>query len=198
MYYFARHGVVGVNIGYRLAPEAKFPDSSKDVGSALDWLRANATTLHVDPGQIFLLGHSAGAAHAASYAYDPGVHPSGGPGLRGLIIVSGRVRADSLPQNPNAKRVAAYYGEGADYERCSPISHIIAASVPTLVAMSEFENPMLDVYCCELAYRLAKAKNRAPHIVRIKGHNHSSIMTHFNTEDDRLGREILDFINDPK
>ena len=30
--------------------------------------------------------------------------------LAGSIVVSGRVRADNLPTNPNARKVEAYYG----------------------------------------------------------------------------------------
>lgn len=198
LFYFARYGIVGINMGYRLAPDATFPDASHDVGSVVAWVRDHAEQFGVDPHQIFLLGHSAGAAHAASYAYDSSIHPADGPGLRGLIVASGRVRADSLPENPNAARVAVYYGDPSGYDRCSPVSHVSTDSVATMIAVAEFENPLLDVYCCELAYRLAQLKRRAPPFVRVRGHNHSSLMTHFNTEDERLGREILAFIANPR
>src|SRR5579863_2576648 len=107
--YFARHDIVGINIGYRLAPEIRYPDGSRDVGAAIAWTRRNALEFGISPSRIFLMGHSAGAAHAATYAYERRLHPTGGPGIAGLIVISGRMRADNLPENPNAARVEAYY-----------------------------------------------------------------------------------------
>lgn len=69
-----------------------------------------------------------------------------------------------------------------------------AESVPTFIAFAEYENPLIDLYCTELAFRLATAKRRAPPLLRLRGHNHSSIVAHFNTAEDLLGREVLHFI----
>src|SRR6185437_8457543 len=119
--YFARHGIVGVNTGYRLAPEIQYPEGSRDVGAAVDWIRTHARDFSVDPARIFLMGHSAGAAHAATYAYARHLHGADGSGLAGLIVVSGRVRADNLSENPNAARVETYYGKDSSvYDHCSP------------------------------------------------------------------------------
>lgn len=196
--YAARHGIVGVNMGYRLAPDARYPEASRDVGSVVQWVRENADQIGVDGSRIFLMGHSAGGAHAGLYAYDRRLQPAGGHGLAGLIIVSGRVRADTLPENPNAKKVEAYYGsDSARLDDGSPVSHIDATSVPTLVAWGEYENPLLDVYCAELAYRLAAAKRKSPPVVYLKGHNHTSMIAHLNTAEDTLGSAIRGFIDRP-
>ena len=146
------------------------------------------------------MGHSAGGAHVGSYAYNREFHPGGRHGLRGLIIVSGRVRAETLAENPNAKKVEAYYGttDAAKLDRFSPVSHVDADSVPTLVAWGEFENPLIDLHCSELVYRLAAAKRRSPPVVWLKGHNHTSMIGHFNTAEDFLGQAILDFVERPR
>lgn len=196
--YFARHGMVGVNIGYRLAPEARYPEATRDVASVVHWVRENADQIGVDRDRIFLMAHSAGGAHAGSYAYDRRLQPKDGPGLAGLIIVSGRMRADNLPENPNAKKVEAYYGSDPKVlDDCSPVSHIDAASLPTFVAWGEYENPLIDVYCAELAYRLAAAKRKSPPVVYMKGHNHTSMIAHLNTAEDTLGRAIRAFVERP-
>jgi acetyl esterase/lipase len=197
--YFARHHIVGVNIGYRLAPEIQYPEGNRDVGAALAWLRKRAAELNVDPARIFLMGHSAGAAHAATYAYERRLYPTEGAGIAGLIVISGRVRADNLPENPNAARVEAYYGKDASrFDGASPVSHVTADSLPTFVAWSEFENPLLDVYCAELVHRLGIARRRTPPVAWLKGHNHTSIVAHMNLEEDILGSAIRAFIDDPK
>jgi len=191
----ARGGVVGVNMEYRLAPEFKYPAASDDVAGALAWTRANIARFGGDPARIFLMGHSAGAAHTGSYAYDARRHGKDGPRIAGHIVVSGRVRAEMRADNPNRSKVAAYYGEDAALqEDCSAVSHINAASVPTMIAMAEFDNPLIDIHCIELAHRLAQAQNRAPRTLWLEGHNHTSIIAAMDTADDRLGGEILDFI----
>jgi acetyl esterase/lipase len=194
--YFARNGVVGINIGYRLGRDVGYPGASEDVASAIAWTRAHAAELGVARDRIFLMGHSAGAAHAGSYAYDKRLQPAGGPGIAGFIVVSGRVRADDRPENPNADKVVAYYGtsDAARLDDASPVRHVDAGSVPTFVAWGEFENPLLDVHCAELVFRLAEAKKRSPPVFWLKGHNHTSTIAHVGTSDEALGRKVLEFI----
>jgi len=197
LYYFARHGIVGINAGYRLAPEAPYPEASRDIAEIVRWMRENADKLGVDRSRIFLMGHSAGGAHVGSYAYDKRHHPKEGPGIAGLIVVSGRVRADNRDDNPNARRVEAYYGSDPTvFEDVTPITHVEATSVPTFIAMAEFENPLIDIYCLELALRLAVVKGRAPPLLWLKGHNHTSIIGHINTAEDRLGSALREFIDE--
>jgi acetyl esterase len=195
LYYFARHGIVGINSGYRLAPEARYPEATRDIATIVRWTHENAERLNIDPQRIFLMGHSAGGAHVGSYAYDKRLHPADGPGIAGLLIISGRMRADDRADNPNARRVAEYYGsDAAIYDDVSPVSHIDRHSVATFIATAEFENPLIDVYCFELAYRLAAAKGHAPPFAWLKGHNHTSIIGHFNTAEDILGQVCREFI----
>lgn len=201
LYYFAHHGIVGVNIGYRLGGDATYPGATEDIASVVRWAHTQAGDIGVDPSRIFLMGHSAGCAHAGSYAYDKRRHPeSSGPGIAGLIVVSGRVRAENLPENPNASKVVAYYGtsDANLLNDVSPVSHVGPDSVPTFVAWGEYENPLLDVHCAELVSRLAAAKRRSPPLVWLRGHNHTSMIAHINTAEDTLGRAMLDFISDPR
>jgi acetyl esterase len=200
LYYFARHGVVGINIGYRLAGDAQYPAATQDVASVVKWAHDHASEIGVDPTRIFLMGHSAGAAHAGSYAYDKRLQPPGGPGIAGFIVVSGRVRAENRPENPNAQKVVAYYGSSDPdiLDDVSPVNHVDADSVPTFVAWGEYENPLIDVHCAELVYRLSTAKRRSPPIVWLRGHNHTSMIAHINTAEDFLGSAMLDFIAEPR
>lgn len=198
--YFARHGIIGVNIGYRLAGDAMYPGATQDVAAAVRWVRDQAEEIGVDAANMFLMGHSAGCAHIGSYAYDKRLHPQSGPGVRGLVIVSGRVRAEMEADNPNARKVETYYGT-ADAEKLddySAVSHVDAGSIPTFVAWGEYENPLIDVHCAELVYRLGRAKRRAPPTMWLKGHNHTSTIAHFNTAEDDLGRAILAFMAEPR
>lgn len=198
--YFARHGIVGVNMGYRLAGDAKYPGATEDIASVVKWVREHAGEIGIDASRIFLMAHSAGAAHAGSYAYDKRLQPSAGPGIAGFIVVSGRVRAETLVENPNAHKVATYY-ETTDTSRLdevSPVSHVGPDSVPTFVAWAEYENPLIDLHCAELVHRLAAAKRRSPPVFWLRGHNHTSAIGHINTAEDDLGRALLEFIANPR
>ena len=196
--FFARHGIVGVNMGYRMAPECQYPGASEDVGRVVAWAHENAARFGADPARIFLMAHSAGCAHAGSYAYDKRLHPAAGPGIAGLMIISGRVRAETLDENPNARKVEAYYGrDPARHVDASSVTHVDAKSPPTLIAIAQYENPLIDLHCMELAHHLAQAKRRAPPFLWLRGHNHTSAIAHLNTADDLLGQALLDFIAAP-
>jgi acetyl esterase len=195
LYYFARNGCLGINMEYRLAPEAAFPAGAEDVAAAVRWASAHAAALGGDPARIFVVGHSAGASHVASYACDPNIGVEPDAGLAGIVLVSGRLRADARPENPNAAGVRAYYGEDeALYDKRSPVRWAERCPVPVMLAIAEFENPLLDVYCAEFFWRYAAAQGRAPRFLRLRNHNHISMVAHFNTGEDIVGREILDFV----
>ncbi len=198
--YFARNNVVGINIGYRLADDTRYPGATEDAATVVAWAHEHASEIGIDPNRIFLMGHSAGAAHTGSYAYDKRHHPAAGPGLAGHLVVSGRVRAETRLENPNAQKVVSYYGtDNADgLADVSPVSHVDGNSVPTFVAWAEFENPLIDVHCAELVFRLAQAKCRSPSSMWLRGHNHTSSIGHINTAEDALGLAMLDFIANPR
>jgi acetyl esterase len=196
--FFARHDIIGINMGYRMAPECQYPGASYDVGSMVAYAQTHATKLGIDPSRIFLMGHSAGGAHVGSYAYDRRLHPTSGPSLAGVIIISGRVRAETLAENPNARKVEAYYGtDPAVLNDASPVSHIDASSPPTFIAIAQFENALIDIHCMELAHRLSQAKRRSPPFLWLRGHNHTSSVAHLNTAENLLGKALLEFIDDP-
>lgn len=197
--YLAQRGIAAINVGYRLVAHATYPGATHDIAAAVAWARAHADEYGWNPERIYLMAHSAGAAHTGSYAYDPSFATGERPPLAGMIVISGRVRIDNLDENPNARRVEQYYGTDAtQFERYSPVSHIDRNSVPTFVAWAEFENPLIDVYCAELVLRLAQAKRKSPPMMWLAGHNHSSAIAHIGTSDDRLGQAIVSFILDPK
>ena len=62
------------------------------------------------------------------------------------------------------------------------------------VAVAEYDNPYLDRYCLEFAHKVAEARGVVPRFVRLSRHNHYTITAHINTEEEFLGREMLDFV----
>ena len=196
--YFARNGCVGVNMEYRLAPEAAYPAGAEDVACAIAWIKENAWEFGGNPERIIVMGHSAGAAHAAAYVCDPAARPAGGPGVAGLVLISGRLRADARPDNPNAHGVRAYYGADESLYECrSAVTYAGRVDVPLFVAIAEYENPYLDAYAAEFLHRVGMVRGRVPRFIQLRGHNHTSIVAHFDSGEDSLGRELLGFIARP-
>jgi acetyl esterase/lipase len=194
--YFARNGFLGVNATYRLAPAAQWPAAAQDVGSLVAWLRDNAVKYGGDPGRIFLIGHSAGATHVATYAYLKELQPAQGPGVAGIVLMSGRYHFDPHPNDPNLKNFQAYFGTNASqYPARSPISHVKQAPrLPTFIVVSEYDNPDLDTQGAMLLAALCERDRACPRFTRMEKHNHLSMVYQFNTADEALGREVIEFI----
>ena len=61
----------------------------------------------------------------------------------------------------------------------SPVTHAAASALPVMIAIAEFENPLLDLYGLELAHSIAISRRRGPRFLRLAGHNHISMVAHF-------------------
>ena len=195
--WFARHGFVGVNLEYRLAPEVPYPGGAQDVALACRWLASHVSEFGGNAERLCLMGHSAGGTHVGTListsAQDLRMNLDHGAGC--AVLVSARLRADRLPMNPNASGVEAYFGkDAAQYDALSPVTHAANVKIPVLVANAEFENPLLDLYGLEFALALGRARGVAPLHLSVMDHNHVSIMAHFNTEEHFLGDQIVAFI----
>lgn len=195
---FARHGWLALNVEYRLAPSAAWPEGARDIRDAVHWAAANAAAYGGDPRRIFLFGHSAACAHCATATWDARVRPAGGLPLAGLVLASPRMRADVRPENPNAHGVRAYYGSDQTlYRDRSPISHVRADAPPTFVAIAQYENPLIDFYGFELANRLAQLcdtdGSAMPRFAQYPDHNHVSLIAQFNSPHNRFGAEVRDW-----
>ncbi len=194
--WFAREGMLGINATYRLAPQAKWPSGAEDVRGMVKWAQGNAAKFGGDGRRIYLIGHSAGSTHVASYIFDKSLQPAEGPGVAGAVLISGRYRLEYDPNDPNGRNMQAYFGEDAStYAARSPITHIRdGARVPVFTVVTEYDNPGLDVVGAELFAALCARDGACPRFRRLEKHNHLSEVFAFNTADEQLGREILEFM----
>jgi len=81
-----RLGIVGVTVGYRLAPEVAYPGAIEDCYLALRWTVDHATELGVRPDRIGIGGVSAGGGLAAALALM--ARERGGPGVAFQLLDS--------------------------------------------------------------------------------------------------------------
>lgn len=77
-------GVVGVSVGYRLAPEHPHPAPLEDCYAGLEWTARNAEELDIDPDRLIIWGSSAGGGLAAGIALL--ARDRGGPALAHQIL----------------------------------------------------------------------------------------------------------------
>jgi len=195
LFWFAQQGFVAVNVEYRLAPAASFPAGPLDVASAIQWTVDNIARYGGDPACIIAIGHSAGGSHLASYLLDPDIDVVPSPAIRAAIFVSARLRLEIASDNPNADNVAACFGRDPNTLTArSPVMHADRCRWPVMIAFAEFENRHLDTYSLEFAHRLSQGRRCAPRVIQCIGHNHTSIVAHFNSGDDNLGNAMLDFL----
>lgn len=79
-----RHGVVGVAVEYRLAPEHPGPAQAEDCYATLEWMAAHADELAIDPDRIIASGMSVGGGLSAAVALLS--RDRGGPRLAGQLL----------------------------------------------------------------------------------------------------------------
>jgi acetyl esterase/lipase len=189
--FFARHGFVGVNVEYRLAPAAPFPAGAHDVKQALAHVAQHASGWGGDASRMVVIGHSAGGSHVASCLCDPRLQSQRTP-VAAAVLVSARLRADLLLSNPNAAGVQAYFGtDPAALAQNAPTAHAQHWGVPSLIAVAEYENPWLDVYAAEFCHQVGLAQGHIPQMVWVPEHNHTSIVAHLDSETDNFFSEQL-------
>ena len=100
------------------------------------------------------------------------------------------------PDDPNLTNFQAYFGtDPTRYPAQSPINYVKGAKpMPTFIVISEYDNPDLDTQGALLFGALCERDRACPRFTRMELHNHLSMVYQFNTADDALGRQILEFI----
>ena len=131
-------GYLSISIDYRLNGVAKWPAPIHDVKAAIRWMRANASSLGIDPQRIAVVGHSAGghlALFAAGTANRPEFEgdsgtPRAGTGLAACIAFYPVTVINAQSYAP------ALLGEGSDdaaNRAASPTTYVGKGFAPTLL-----------------------------------------------------------------
>jgi triacylglycerol lipase len=184
----ARHGMLGVNINYRLAPKAHWPSGPQDVGAALAWVKASAARFGGDPARVYLLSTSAGANHVASYIAFREFQRADASPVAGAMFISGT--PFDLSTYP-MQAFARYFGDEASrYAALSPTPGLIALDIPLLVAWAGFDPERIAQQSVDLVAALEKA-GRKPRAVFLKTHGHISGADSIGTADTELSEQIL-------
>lgn len=164
----AKHGMVGVNIDYRLAPKAPWPAAAQDVGSAVRWVHANIAKYGGDPDRIVLWGHSAGANDVADYVAHAELQGAEAASVKGAIMLSPFYAADPGPAPKHA-----YYGSDKALQSASTVIAGLAKSrIPLFFADSEFDPEPFQGFVETARGTLCQVPARCPAYVHLLNHNH--------------------------
>lgn len=127
---FASRGIITIVADYRLYPEVRYPAFLEDGAAAVRFARDKVLAHGGDPGQLYLMGHSAGAYIAAMLALDPRYLEAEtmAPGdLAGVIGLAGPY--DFLPiKDPAIKEIFST----APIDETQPIHYTATAQTPPL------------------------------------------------------------------
>lgn len=186
-------GMIGVNVTYRLAPAHPWPAAAVDLRDAIGWVRAQAAGFGGDPARIILMGHSAGAAHAAAYAAQPALRDAAGGGIAGLVLVSGLYDIARLA--PSAG-LDAYYGDDlALHAERGSLDGLAASTLPIIQATAALDPPdFIQQGALLQAALCARPAGCAPALARLAGHNHLSTVFAIGTADRQLSDAIAGFV----
>ena len=192
----ARQGFVGVNMSYRLAPDAGWPAVQHDIADALAWIGANAAVLEGDPNSVVLMGHSAGATHVACY-----LAQSGPPAdqVKAAVLLSATLHAtpdqDVGPEDgPFIGHERAYFSEDpALYAGRGALPGLVECGVPIMAVSPEFDPPFFKRHHENLA-RILTSDGSIHRVELLPGHNHMSQIFCLNTRDTMLGEAVLGFV----
>lgn len=192
MLWAVKNGFVGVNMTYRLAPQAPWPAGSEDIASTIQWITTSIAARGGDPARIYLMGHSAGAIHVAGYVSHPELHKVEGGGITGAIMVSGIY---DLTASPAGDAEIAYFGaDTSRYAERSSLGGLQMTAIPLMIAAAELDPPRFIDQFNRLKDARCKAAGGCAHAILLPQHSHMSEVYSINTSEDRLTREILEFV----
>jgi len=170
------HGMVGVDVDYRLAPKDPWPAGAEDLKAAVAWTRDHIAEHGGDPDRIILWGHSAGANHVEDYVGHAELHGPEWAGVRGAIIMSPFYAAGSSepPGAAGARGGNPYYGTDTSLSgEAAANARMQKVSIPIYLVNAEYDPPFMLAYGESLDKALTDAGK--PHGRQVlKDHGHLS------------------------
>jgi triacylglycerol lipase len=196
MLWAVKNGFIGVNMTYRLAPQSPWPSGAEDVASAVEWVSKEIAERGGDPSRIYLMGHSAGAMHVASYVSHPEFYKVKNGGLKGAIMVSALYDLTAAPLTDPEK---AYFGSDAShYASESSLPGLLKTTIPLMAVSSEFDLQGFVKQLDQFKEASCKRPSGCARTVMLPQHSHMSEVYSINTADTRLTDQILEFVKTGK
>jgi len=196
MLWAVKNGFVGVNMTYRLAPQATWPAGSEDLAAAIQWVSDKIGERGADPARVYMMGHSAGAIHVANYVSHPEFHKVKGGGLAGAVMVSGLYEMGATPVGDGE---IAYFGaDPSRYAERSSLKGLLATKIPLMIAAAELDPPRFVEQFNLLKQATCNRPTGCARTTMLPQHSHMSEIYSINAGETRLTDEILEFVRTGK
>lgn len=161
--FFTNKGFVFVSINYQLAPKAIYPRPELNVAAALAWITLHISDYGGNAGQLYVMGHSAGAQLAALVATDAGflayfkLKPSI---LSGVILLDAAgLDIPATMSNSLKFMYTTAFGENPNtWAAASPVNHVAAnQGIPLFLVCYTFQVAPFALTSEEFAGKLEAA-----------------------------------------
>ncbi len=192
MLFAARHGMVGVNLEYRLAPKDPWPAAVEDLGTAVRFVQDNIKAYGGNPDRVYLMGHSAGATHVATYLSHKEFHGPNGSGLAGAMLSSGTY--DQTRAEPTEDRIAYFGADRSRYAARSALPRLVDSSIPFMISSAELDPPAIAEQFNLLKEAMCKSERGCVRAIVLPKHSHMSESYSINTADTQLSSQLLEFM----
>lgn len=190
-----RGQMLAVTIDYRLAPRCGWPSGADDVAAALDWTHEHIAGYGGDPDRIVLLGHSAGAAHVASFlaghAGGSRSRPVAAVMLSGLYDIT---VARHAAEGDQVDQLSAYYGASED-ERHSSLQGLLTADLPMMFGVAELDLPLFQAQAATVLAAAFARDSVVPPFAWVSGHSHFSQILTLGLDEPALGTALTRFLH---
>lgn len=132
-------GFILVSANYRLLPDARPLEQTRDIARALATVQARAADWGGDPSRVILMGHSAGAHLVALLNADPALAGAAGarpwPGT--VALDSAAMDVVQIMESRHPRLYDLAFGDvAADWAAASPARQMTAAAPPLLAVCS--------------------------------------------------------------
>lgn len=183
------HGMVGVTMTYRLAPEHQWPAGAQDVGAAAAWVAGHIGAYGGDPSKVIVAGHSAGATHVACYL----AGQAGPPGSAAAgVLLSGIY--DLALTDPGGIQAAYFGSDTSQYAERSPLDGLAESAIPVMFAVAEIDGLLFHQQAAAALQAYLRRDGKLPPLAWVTGHSHISEVAALGIDDEPLGIPLLRFI----
>jgi acetyl esterase/lipase len=181
----AGRGFVAVSVGYRFAPDNKFPAQIEDAKTAVRFLRANAAKFRIDPDRIAALGFSSGGHLAAllgtadeSAGFDGTLYPEESSRVQCVVDFFGPSDLTLYAETPGIEN--AYFapllgGRSRDkielYRKASPVEYVSKDDPPFLIVQGTADLLVPAIHSERLHEKLTAAGVDST-LITVKGKGH--------------------------
>jgi acetyl esterase/lipase len=153
----ASRGFLVVIPDYRIYPASRYPDFLVDAAKAVSWTESHARSYGGDPGQLYLMGHSAGAYIAVMLTLNR--HWLARDGLDADKTIKGTIGLagpyDFLPLTDPA--LQAIFGPKAQWPATQPIAYARCCAPPLLLLTGDGDETVDPGNTARLASRIRAA-----------------------------------------